>query len=96
MVLLVSPDDDVPPEVQSVAEQLSSTEHSNRDVTITLILHGFQAALGTRDLQALHTALEVSRQRLNTPDAQVFPTFSLEQISDSSSRRRGTMSSSSS
>ncbi|XP_027141221.1 phosphoinositide 3-kinase regulatory subunit 5 isoform X2 [Larimichthys crocea] len=61
MVLLVSPDDDVPPEVQSVAEQLSSTEHSNRDVTITLILHGFQAALGTRDLQALHTALETKR-----------------------------------
>ncbi|KAE8282873.1 Phosphoinositide 3-kinase regulatory subunit 5 [Larimichthys crocea] len=61
MVLLVSPDDDVPPEVQSVAEQLSSTEHSNRDVTITLILHGFQAALGARDLQALHTALQTKR-----------------------------------
>ncbi|TKS91512.1 Phosphoinositide 3-kinase regulatory subunit 5 [Collichthys lucidus] len=61
MVLLVSPDDDVPPEVQSVAEQLSSTGHSNRDVTITLILHGFQAALGTRDLQALHTALQTKR-----------------------------------
>ncbi|KAG8006442.1 Phosphoinositide 3-kinase regulatory subunit 5 [Nibea albiflora] len=62
MVLLVSPDDDVPPEVQSVSKQLSSTERSNRDVIITLILHGFQAALGTEhDLRALHTALQTKR-----------------------------------
>ncbi|XP_069005546.1 phosphoinositide 3-kinase regulatory subunit 5-like [Embiotoca jacksoni] len=59
MVLLVSPDDDVPLEVQSVSEQLSTTHHSNRDITVTLILHSFQAALGTKhDLQALHTALQ--------------------------------------
>ncbi|XP_070778965.1 phosphoinositide 3-kinase regulatory subunit 5-like [Enoplosus armatus] len=61
-VLLVSADEDVPPEVQSVSEQLSSTEHSNRDIAITLILHGFQAALGPkRDLQALHAALQTKR-----------------------------------
>ncbi|XP_029294031.1 phosphoinositide 3-kinase regulatory subunit 5-like isoform X2 [Cottoperca gobio] len=59
-VLLVSPDEDVPPEVQSVSEQLISTQHSNIDVT--LILHGFQAALGTKhDLQALRTALQTKR-----------------------------------
>lgn len=63
MVLLVSPDDDVPPEVQSVSEQLSSTRHSSRDVTITLILHSFQAALGFKqDLQALQAALQVTVQ----------------------------------
>lgn len=61
-VLLVSPDEDVPPEVQSVSERLSSTQHSSRDVTITLILHAFQAALGTgHDLQALHTTLQTKR-----------------------------------
>ncbi|XP_044038341.1 phosphoinositide 3-kinase regulatory subunit 5-like isoform X2 [Siniperca chuatsi] len=61
-VLLVNADEDVPPEVQSVSEQLSSTKHSNRDVTIILILHGFQAALGTKhDLQALHAALQAKQ-----------------------------------
>lgn len=64
-VLLVSPDEDVPPEVQSVSERLSSTQHSSRDVTITLILHAFQAALGTgHDLQALHTTLQVTHQHV--------------------------------
>ncbi|XP_047428317.1 phosphoinositide 3-kinase regulatory subunit 5-like [Mugil cephalus] len=59
MVLLVSQDDEVSPEVQSVLEQLSTTRESSRDVTITLILHSFQATLGTRlDLQALHAALQ--------------------------------------
>ncbi|XP_008283822.1 phosphoinositide 3-kinase regulatory subunit 5-like [Stegastes partitus] len=58
-VLLVSPDDDVPPEVHSVSEQLTSTQQSSRDITISLILHSFQAALGTdHDLQALHAALQ--------------------------------------
>uniref|UniRef100_A0A3Q4FXY6 Phosphoinositide 3-kinase regulatory subunit 5 n=1 Tax=Neolamprologus brichardi TaxID=32507 RepID=A0A3Q4FXY6_NEOBR len=58
-VLLVSPDDDVPTEVQSVSEQLSASQHCSRDVTITLILHSFQAALGTKhDLQELHKALQ--------------------------------------
>uniref|UniRef100_A0A3Q1BAT4 Phosphoinositide 3-kinase regulatory subunit 5 n=1 Tax=Amphiprion ocellaris TaxID=80972 RepID=A0A3Q1BAT4_AMPOC len=58
-VLLVSPDDDVPPEVQSVSEQLTSTQQSSRDITISLILHSFQAALGSEhNLQALHNALQ--------------------------------------
>ncbi|XP_029364880.1 phosphoinositide 3-kinase regulatory subunit 5-like isoform X2 [Echeneis naucrates] len=61
-VLLVSPDDDVPPEVQSVSEQLSSTQPSNRDVTVTLIQHSFQAALGAKlDLQALQTTLQTKQ-----------------------------------
>ncbi|XP_017272217.1 phosphoinositide 3-kinase regulatory subunit 5-like isoform X2 [Kryptolebias marmoratus] len=59
MVLLVSPDDENPLEVQSVSEQLSTTHDSTRDVIPTLILHSFQAAFGTKhDLQALHTSLE--------------------------------------
>uniref|UniRef100_A0A8D2ZQE1 Phosphoinositide 3-kinase regulatory subunit 5 n=1 Tax=Scophthalmus maximus TaxID=52904 RepID=A0A8D2ZQE1_SCOMX len=62
-VLLVSPDEDVPPEVQSVSEQLSCTQSSNRDVIITLIQHSFQAVLGTKyQLQALRTALQVTDQ----------------------------------
>ncbi|XP_034449800.1 phosphoinositide 3-kinase regulatory subunit 5-like [Hippoglossus hippoglossus] len=61
-VLLVSPDEDVPPEVQLVSEQLSSTQSSNRDVITTLIQHSFQAVLGTKyDLQALHAALQTKR-----------------------------------
>lgn len=61
-VLLVSPDEDVPPEVQSVSELLSSTHSSSRDVNITLILHGIQAALGSKyDLQALRIALQAKR-----------------------------------
>ncbi|XP_061567022.1 phosphoinositide 3-kinase regulatory subunit 5-like [Cololabis saira] len=58
MILLVSPDHDNPPEVELASEQLSTAHRSSRDVTITLILHGFQAVLGTKhDLRALHTAL---------------------------------------
>ncbi|XP_029944446.1 phosphoinositide 3-kinase regulatory subunit 5-like isoform X2 [Salarias fasciatus] len=58
-VLLVSPDDDVPAEVRSVSEQLSSPHQSSRDLTATLILHSFQAALGAAsDLQALQAALQ--------------------------------------
>lgn len=61
-VLLVSPDEDVPPEVQSVSEQLSCTQSSNRDVIITLIQHSFQAVLGTKyQLQALRTALQTKQ-----------------------------------
>ncbi|XP_040918251.1 phosphoinositide 3-kinase regulatory subunit 5-like isoform X2 [Toxotes jaculatrix] len=61
-VLLVSPDEDIPPEVQSVSEQLSSTQPSNRDVTVTLIRHSFQATLGNKyDLQALHTLLQTKQ-----------------------------------
>lgn len=59
----MGPDEDVPPEVQSVSEQLSSTKHSTREVTITLIMHSFQAALGTKDdLQSIHSALQVDDQ----------------------------------
>ena len=62
-VLLLSPDEDIPQEVQSVSEQLSSTKQSNRDVTITLILQGFQSALGTKyDLNELRVALQVNNQ----------------------------------
>ncbi|XP_034750933.1 phosphoinositide 3-kinase regulatory subunit 5-like isoform X2 [Etheostoma cragini] len=58
-VLLVSPDEDVPPEVQSVSEQLRCAAPSSRDVAILLILHGFHATLGTdSDPQALHAALQ--------------------------------------
>ncbi|KAK2833858.1 hypothetical protein Q5P01_017747 [Channa striata] len=61
-VLLVSPDEDVPPEVQSVSEKLSSTQQSSRDVTVALILHSFQAALGTtHDLQDLRTVLQTKQ-----------------------------------
>lgn len=66
-VLLVSQDEDFPPEVQAVSEQLSSTQTSDRDVAVTLILHAFQAALGTElDLQALHTALQVTDRRFDS------------------------------
>nr|XP_054606724.1 phosphoinositide 3-kinase regulatory subunit 5 [Nothobranchius furzeri] len=59
MVLLVSPDDEVPPEVQLASEQLSTVRNSTRDILTTLILHTFQAAFGTsHDLHALHTSLQ--------------------------------------
>ncbi|KAM7386368.1 hypothetical protein PAMA_009135 [Pampus argenteus] len=61
-VLLLSPDEDAPPEIQSVSEQLSSTQQSDRDVTVTLILHAVQAALGTKhDLHALRIALQTKQ-----------------------------------
>ncbi|XP_041832638.1 phosphoinositide 3-kinase regulatory subunit 5-like [Melanotaenia boesemani] len=59
MVLMLNPDDEVPPEVQSASMQLSTTHHSSRDITTTLILHSFQAALGPKhDLKALQTSLQ--------------------------------------
>ncbi|XP_036069249.1 phosphoinositide 3-kinase regulatory subunit 5 isoform X2 [Oryzias melastigma] len=59
MVLLVNPDEDIPPEVLLASEQLSKAGSSTRDVSITLILHSFQAVLGVKyDLRAVHTALE--------------------------------------
>lgn len=76
MVLLVSPDEEVPLEVQNVSEQLSSTELSSREVSITLVLHCFQAALGTKyNLQALRTALQVTDQSANVdyPNSFFFP-----------------------
>ncbi|XP_058509638.1 phosphoinositide 3-kinase regulatory subunit 5-like [Solea solea] len=62
MVLLVSSDEDVPPEVQSVSEQLSGTQFSSRDVIITVLQHSFQAVLGKRhELQPLLAALQTKR-----------------------------------
>ncbi|XP_020561133.1 phosphoinositide 3-kinase regulatory subunit 5 [Oryzias latipes] len=59
VVLLLNPDEDIPPEVQLASEQLSKACSSPRDIAITLILHSFQAVLGAKhDLQAVHTALE--------------------------------------
>ncbi|XP_029914538.1 phosphoinositide 3-kinase regulatory subunit 5-like [Myripristis murdjan] len=61
-VLLVSPNEDVPPEVKSVSEQLSSPRHSHRDITISLILHALQAALGAKHrLHTLHTVLQTKQ-----------------------------------
>ncbi|XP_068192769.1 phosphoinositide 3-kinase regulatory subunit 5-like isoform X2 [Antennarius striatus] len=58
-VLLMSPDDDVPLEVQNVSKQLSRTQHSSRDIAVTLILHSLQASLGaSHNLQALQTVLQ--------------------------------------
>ncbi|XP_076006263.1 phosphoinositide 3-kinase regulatory subunit 5-like isoform X2 [Genypterus blacodes] len=58
-VFLVGPDDDVPPEIQYVSEQLISNQRSHRDTTISLILHGFQAALGAKhSLQTLRSILQ--------------------------------------
>nr|XP_020478764.1 phosphoinositide 3-kinase regulatory subunit 5-like isoform X2 [Monopterus albus] len=62
MVLLVSPDEDAPPEVQYVSEQLTRTQHTSRDITVTLICHAVQATLGSKlDLQALRTALKTKQ-----------------------------------
>ncbi|XP_057673322.1 phosphoinositide 3-kinase regulatory subunit 5-like [Corythoichthys intestinalis] len=62
MVLLVSPDEDIPPEIQSVTKQLSTSHQSRRDIIITLILHSFQAALGTKiHLQRLRDALQTKQ-----------------------------------
>nr|XP_057905991.1 phosphoinositide 3-kinase regulatory subunit 5-like isoform X2 [Doryrhamphus excisus] len=61
-VLLVSPDEDIPPEVQSVSKQLSVSRQSDTDITITLILHSFQASLGAAiDLQRLYHALQAKQ-----------------------------------
>lgn len=66
MVLLVSPDEDILPEVQSVSERLCSTQLSNRDVTVLLILRCFQSVLGAEHaLGALHVALLVLDKSLN-------------------------------
>lgn len=62
-LLLVSPDEDVPQEVQSISEQLSQAQNSCRDVSILLILQGFQAVLGPEklDLQALNAFLQTKQ-----------------------------------
>lgn len=59
VLLLVSPESDLPQEVQLASEQLSTIHYSNRNIITTLILHSFQAAFGTKqDLQALQAALQ--------------------------------------
>uniref|UniRef100_A0A8C6TC45 Phosphoinositide 3-kinase regulatory subunit 5 n=1 Tax=Neogobius melanostomus TaxID=47308 RepID=A0A8C6TC45_9GOBI len=58
-VLLVSPEEDTPPEVQCVSHQLSVPPSCSRDIHITLILQALQAALGATDRSALHAALLV-------------------------------------
>ncbi|XP_077590739.1 phosphoinositide 3-kinase regulatory subunit 5-like [Stigmatopora nigra] len=62
MVLLVSPDENISPEIQSVCKQLSASHQSRRDVITTLILQSFQAALGGKiHLQRLRDALQVKQ-----------------------------------
>lgn len=64
VLLLVSPEGDLPQEVQLASEQLSTIHYSNRNIITTLILHSFQAAFGTKqDLQALHAALQVNDKK---------------------------------
>lgn len=60
VVLLVSPDEDILPEVQSVSEHLSSSQFSNRDVTVQLVLRCFQSVLGAKgNLEDLYAVLQV-------------------------------------
>ncbi|KAM6966004.1 phosphoinositide 3-kinase regulatory subunit 5-like [Tautogolabrus adspersus] len=61
-VLLVSPDDDAPKEVQSVSEQLSRTQSSSRDISVLLVLQGLQAVLGPKlDLRTFHSILQTKQ-----------------------------------
>lgn len=58
----MNPEDDAPPEVRSVSDQLSRSQQTGSHVAITLIQHGLQAALGPElDRRALHAALQVRR-----------------------------------
>ncbi|CAL1588501.1 unnamed protein product [Knipowitschia caucasica] len=57
-ILLVSADDDIPPEVQSVSIQLSTSQCCSRDICITLILQALQASHGPVDMPTLHSALQ--------------------------------------
>lgn len=51
---------EVPADFLSVAEQLSSIQHSQRETYITLIKHSFQSTLGTKyPLHHVHRALQV-------------------------------------
>lgn len=51
---------EVPAEFLSVAEQLSGAEVSQRESSITLIKHSYQAVLGTKyPLQTISGALQV-------------------------------------
>lgn len=58
-VFLMNPAE-VPAEFLSVAEQLSGAEVSQRESSITLIKHSYQAVLGTKyPLQTISSALQV-------------------------------------
>ncbi|XP_053711946.1 phosphoinositide 3-kinase regulatory subunit 5-like isoform X2 [Synchiropus splendidus] len=57
-VLLMNPAE-VPPDFLSVAEQLCSIQHSQKETYITLIKHAFQSTLGTKyPLHSIQRALE--------------------------------------
>ncbi|XP_035385959.1 phosphoinositide 3-kinase regulatory subunit 5 isoform X2 [Electrophorus electricus] len=57
-VLLMNPVD-VPPAFLSVVERMGGVDVSQRDTTITLIKHAFQATLGTKyPLPSIHLALQ--------------------------------------
>ncbi|KAJ8001910.1 hypothetical protein DPEC_G00174320 [Dallia pectoralis] len=57
-VLLMNPSE-VPAEFLSVAEQLGSIQHSQRETYITLVKHAYQSALGTKyPLAGIHKALQ--------------------------------------
>ncbi|XP_072319215.1 phosphoinositide 3-kinase regulatory subunit 5 isoform X2 [Eucyclogobius newberryi] len=57
-VLLMNPGE-VPGDFLTVAEQLSSVQHSQQDTSITLIKHAFQSSLGTKyPLQSIQAALQ--------------------------------------
>ncbi|TRY56347.1 hypothetical protein DNTS_034960, partial [Danionella cerebrum] len=57
-VLLMNPSE-VPAEFLAVAEQLSGADMSRRAITLTLIKHSFQAALGARySLQTINSSLQ--------------------------------------
>lgn len=78
MVLLANPDGDDPLEVHKVFQQLNATQHSNREVSIILILRCFQAALSvTYDWEALRTTLQVTDCYLTAPPFFFFTFFPL-------------------
>uniref|UniRef100_A0A3Q3E2Y4 Phosphoinositide 3-kinase regulatory subunit 5 n=1 Tax=Labrus bergylta TaxID=56723 RepID=A0A3Q3E2Y4_9LABR len=61
-VLLMNPGE-VPPDFLSVAEQLSSVRHSEKETYITLIKRAYQSTLGTKyPLHSIHQVLQVCAQ----------------------------------
>uniref|UniRef100_UPI0037E7E86C phosphoinositide 3-kinase regulatory subunit 5 isoform X2 n=1 Tax=Semicossyphus pulcher TaxID=241346 RepID=UPI0037E7E86C len=57
-VLLMNPGE-VPPDFLSVAQQLTSIQHSQKETYINLIKHAFQSTLGTKyPLHSIHQALQ--------------------------------------
>uniref|UniRef100_A0A673WRB6 Phosphoinositide 3-kinase regulatory subunit 5 n=1 Tax=Salmo trutta TaxID=8032 RepID=A0A673WRB6_SALTR len=94
-VLLMSPGEDVPPELLSVSEQLSGVCHSQRDTSITLIKHAFQAALGTKyPLQILHHALQEDDEDEETEEETIKNRYTDHRISTVSTCSKDSMFSS--